>query len=441
MKIAVISLTWNEGTMVPFFLKHYEQIADQIIVYDAMSDDGTTRNMLSAHPLVKLIDRKSTGGAVDDESNQQLKNTAWQNVDADWFIVVDFDEFITTDFGISAVRDYLSECDRCGVTLPMVAGFDMVGDTVPPDGLLTDQITEGVPSLLWSKRAVFHRGVIPNYSAGAHFAAPLGRVWQDDNPFLKLLHYKFLSREYVIRRMREHHGLSNRNHELKYGYTHIRGELRPSPTVWLEQYDELKPQRRPVVAGSIDRRFKHDWFSYHTNKWRKHLAHLIGKPDLRFLEIGSFEGRSACWMLENILTDPSSLLYCIDPFVPFDVDGHGTVFDAYPAFHRNVIKPHGKQVSFFKSMSQSAVQGFDNEYFDFCYIDGSHTAADTYADAVNVWPKMKKGGLVTFDDYTWICGGPDPASRPQMAIDRFLREHAAELDVLDISNQVTVRRK
>jgi hypothetical protein len=44
------------------------------------------------------------------------------------------------------------------------------------------------------------------------------------------------------------------------------------------------------------------------------LNEFRGKPNLKFLEIGSFCGNSAAWTIENILTDKTSKLTCVDPW-------------------------------------------------------------------------------------------------------------------------------
>ena len=61
-------------------------------------------------------------------------------------------------------------------------------------------------------------------------------------------------------------------------------------------------------------RFEFDWFSDHSELFAEQLAGHVGKADLRYVEIGSFEGRSAVWLLENVLTHPTSRLHCIDPW-------------------------------------------------------------------------------------------------------------------------------
>ena len=49
-------------------------------------------------------------------------------------------------------------------------------------------------------------------------------------------------------------------------------------------------------------KFTTDWFTNRIPLWEKILAPLKGKQGIHYLEIGVFEGRSAIWMLENILT-------------------------------------------------------------------------------------------------------------------------------------------
>ena len=49
-----------------------------------------------------------------------------------------------------------------------------------------------------------------------------------------------------------------------------------------------------------------DWFSQHLPVWENALADYGKKPGIQYLEVGVFEGRSAIWMIDNILTHSSS---------------------------------------------------------------------------------------------------------------------------------------
>ena len=73
--------------------------------------------------------------------------------------------------------------------------------------------------------------------------------------------------------------------------------------------------------------FTSDWFSnalvnfdYITNYLQKQ------KTVDSILEIGSHEGRSTCWMLENMLSDTGTIT-CIDPFADRPVTAFSQIFD------------------------------------------------------------------------------------------------------------------
>ena len=57
--------------------------------------------------------------------------------------------------------------------------------------------------------------------------------------------------------------------------------------------------------------FTEDWFSHNIPNFETCMSAI---PDKKlFLEIGAFEGRSTCWLLQNGLSDKGSII-CIDPF-------------------------------------------------------------------------------------------------------------------------------
>lgn len=60
--------------------------------------------------------------------------------------------------------------------------------------------------------------------------------------------------------------------------------------------------------------FTGGWFLLNVSDWENHLKELKGKTNIHALEIGSYEGFSAIWQIENILTDPASTITCIDIF-------------------------------------------------------------------------------------------------------------------------------
>jgi predicted O-methyltransferase YrrM len=168
-------------------------------------------------------------------------------------------------------------------------------------------------------------------------------------------------------------------------------------------------------------RFTFDWVSPHAAAWERDLAHLKGKPNVRGLEIGCFEGQSACWWLDNILTDPTSRLTCVDPFaIPMD-SVLLRYFERY--FDHNIAASGaGERVTKLTGSSQVILRSLQPAHFDFVYVDGSHRVGDVLQDAVLAWTVLKPGGTAMFDDYDLVDDVAQGlfARAPGRALDAFL---------------------
>ena len=187
--------------------------------------------------------------------------------------------------------------------------------------------------------------------------------------------------------------------------------------------------------------FTQDWCSQHHANWQRWFGHLAGQPGLRILEIGSYEGRSARWWLDNLATDESSWLWCIDTW-----DGspeHGDVGDLYERFMANVghhVRVHPKRAD--SLLALASMQEAWGEAFDLIYLDGSHDAPDVLSDAVLAWPLVKPGGYLLFDDYPWQYRLPDGRLiGPRAAVDAFVACYRHELEVVAAGWQVLVRKR
>lgn len=225
----------------------------------------------------------------------------------------------------------------------------------------------------------------------------------------------------------------------------------------LKQAHWLEDDAREALAGFISEqreflsedgyRFTNDFFSANILHWQRDLARFVGRPDISFLEVGSYEGKSACWLLRNILTHESSRLTCIDLFEQgksqgvFDTTGRDSAsMTAEDRFDHNLRQAEaGDRVTKLKGLSGVLLRTLPLASFDFIYIDGSHTARDVLEDAVMAWPLLKTGGLVTFDDYLWK-DHPEPLLRPQMAIDAFLQVYEGHYRLVRSDYQVTLQK-
>jgi glycosyltransferase involved in cell wall biosynthesis len=209
--ITVITLTKNERAMIPFFLRHYARFADLIVVNDNDSSDGT-REYAMSHPKTVVIPY-STGGVLRDDVHRDIKSNQYRTLPGEWFIIVDCDEFVWHP----DMAGYLDRCYHAGITLPRVAGYNMVGpkNGIPDDddrAQLTDLIPNGVRYPFYDKSAVVHKSIQINYMIGSHYANPTGRVLQSQDAEIKLLHYYWLSEEYrIVRTISTLKALSNEN--------------------------------------------------------------------------------------------------------------------------------------------------------------------------------------------------------------------------------------
>ena len=233
MKIAVITQTWNEEEMLPYFLMYYSQFADEIIILDDGSTDST-REIARACNKVRLVERPATGGLIDDEERTHVANTFYKTIDACWYFIVDVDEVVYHPS--RDVRAVLEECNRQGVTVPRCEGYRMVGTSLPPKGVLfTDHIKTGIREEMYDKVAVFAKGVEPEYHPGRHCTKALvGNVVLSKWPVFMFLHYKYPSREFVQARIARTQ-MSPRNYELYLGFM---PDGREGKDAWMDIYEQ-----------------------------------------------------------------------------------------------------------------------------------------------------------------------------------------------------------
>ncbi|HAX81217.1 MAG TPA: class I SAM-dependent methyltransferase [Actinobacteria bacterium] len=185
--------------------------------------------------------------------------------------------------------------------------------------------------------------------------------------------------------------------------------------------------------------FSQDWFSPHIPHLSRLLAGLRGVPGLSFLEIGSFEGRSTVWFLQQVLTGAGSTITCIDTFRgSAEHSGLDVGWDDLQGTFRRNVDSFGSRVRVIEGESAVVLRGMPRqEAFDLVYVDGSHQATDVLEDGVLSWPLLKVGGIMVFDDYLWRM----MESRPGPAIDAFLAVYADRYDLLHKEYQVAVRKR
>ena len=194
----------------------------------------------------------------------------------------------------------------------------------------------------------------------------------------------------------------------------------------------------------MDYEFTEDWFSENNpekvvRQFDEFLSEFKDKPST-FLEIGSFEGMSTIWMLENILINKESRLFCIDAWAEW-------TGDAFVRFVENINKSGLKnKVDIIKGDSSTYLSIFPDEYFDFIYIDGNHDEKAVIKDAILSFRILKKGGIIAFDDYLLGIRYPDsPGSKAmngitKTAIDYFVGVFEDEIEVIYKDYQLWIKK-
>jgi len=201
----------------------------------------------------------------------------------------------------------------------------------------------------------------------------------------------------------------------------------------------------PATTASYQFTPSQDWFSHNIPTWGPFIDELrstINHPP-RALEIGSWEGRSAVYLLTKLCNSSSSELVCIDHF---DLFGTHDGSARFAKLQHNLSIPGSP----FRIIDDFSVPGLflllDEELasptggFDFVYIDGSHKADDTLLDAELAWRLTRQGALVIFDDYEWSDEPPDSMSHPRRGIDAFLALHTGDYELLHKGYQVILRK-
>lgn len=207
-----------------------------------------------------------------------------------------------------------------------------------------------------------------------------------------------------------------------------------------------------MANQETDYEFTKDWFSWAPEVWTQLIPMLPGDGLRCFLEIGSFEGRSMAWIVENMM-GKNDWLGCIDTWEGGEEHGEEDMSEVEKRFihNRQVAwkKFFGRDVKMLKGSSVDMLaflitKAKDPEWpfypFAFIYIDGSHQAKDVLTDACMAWQLLAPGGIMVFDDYLW--GNPrDVLHRPKIAIDAFTNIFAEELQVIHSGYQLIVKRK
>lgn len=183
----------------------------------------------------------------------------------------------------------------------------------------------------------------------------------------------------------------------------------------------------------------------YTNTWfspvdfEPFTSRFSGQP-VRGLEVGSYEGQSSNWLVENWCAHPDSSLTCIDTFLGSEEHSEEQRRNLHDRFLSNIHR-NSHKVNVIKRESMHALSSLveSGKTFHFAYIDGDHHNFSVITDAIMTDRLLLPGGLIVFDDYLWRLEKP-VYDRPREAIEYFLSV-AAERYKLEFINYKVIATK
>lgn len=143
-----------------------------------------------------------------------------------------------------------------------------------------------------------------------------------------------------------------------------------------------------------DFKISYSWFN--NSELKKYIINNFDKnKEYSILEIGSFEGCSACFFSDTL---DISKMVCVDPFVS---DGSDKVD------HNELKSKYYKNIKFSKNYKKIETKeifsdDFFNEnetLFDFIYVDGEHSDKQIKNDLDNSLKYLNDDGIIWCDDY------------------------------------------
>lgn len=117
------------------------------------------------------------------------------------------------------------------------------------------------------------------------------------------------------------------------------------------------------------------------------------------VEVGTDHGVYAEQLLKGI---PNLMLHCIDPWEAYtegnDIKTQEDVDKIYEEA-KDRLEPYSRQVLIMRQTSMQAVNIFEDDTFDFVFIDGNHSYNNVLEDITEWTKKVKPGGIVAGHDY------------------------------------------
>lgn len=144
--------------------------------------------------------------------------------------------------------------------------------------------------------------------------------------------------------------------------------------------------------------------------------------DSTLVEVGCWKGKSTIYLANLIKTSQSNIkqhFYAVDTWkgstehkAAVDAAG-GDLFNEF--MHNCQCCGVSQFVYPIRKQSLEAVQLFDSDSVDFCFLDASHEYVDIFDDIISWWDKIRHGGYLAGHDFYW--------GEVALAVRKFVKEN------------------
>ena len=137
----------------------------------------------------------------------------------------------------------------------------------------------------------------------------------------------------------------------------------------------------------------------------KVVTELLGDGAMRGLEVGVLNGQTTIGLLGAL---PNLRMWCVDPYAALSQEVYHTnccrewTQERWDEEYTAVLKrfqPYDGRVMLLRTLSKDAMAEFDDESFDFIFIDANHGYDYVSQDIPGWWPKLRQGGIMFGHDY------------------------------------------